>query len=543
MRNSHVDETKNIQTQLWFTSSVSHSMMTDGSATFSGLYKCSLNAKSGRCEGNAQVVVDALSQNGGIHRGIKLLNVVLDTQKEHVYARAYDEKGQTWEIVKTALQGSMAEFQPFFKTHEKYSWNDCGFKCCGNTGKAYVLASPKTFLMDDNDIYIAWDGFYQDCEDMYLSKMLWTVGINKLRKDDPNCVLNAGNVYGNDGMADFASCTEPIAIVYQNKTGRSRVVSYGGFSMSKAPNDNRRIFFLSMLKSQGIDQGEFHNEIWVSPEGTHFAKTPSDLQTFGAVQINSAFFDAHIEDTGTIRLHQDSKGRPDHLCRTVFDAGVECTPITMDANGKVFVRGESKSFVTSQQLHETCHPDVRVAYKPVSVTTGLEVAWNSVTGFPEMVFYGCFGEADVTGNFSTAFRNGTITQTLHGAYPGSILFGIELPDRAGGGSPDRHDRFEAPKTFLSNIFSPGIGFFLAGVVCTLLVFRKSLAQRQIVHVYNRVYDVDGRDTDIDGSYNSGSAFLDTSFNSNIDESFNSTTSDASYVEMSGVPNGEAREMA
>jgi hypothetical protein len=61
------------------------------------------------------------------------------------------------------------------------------------------------------------------------------------------------------------------------------------------------------------------------------------------------------------------------------------------------------------------------------MTTGLEVVWGD-DGTPEMLVFGCWGQLGGRGNMTTAFRNGTTLQTMSGAYPGSILTGIDVPE-------------------------------------------------------------------------------------------------------------------
>jgi hypothetical protein len=60
---------------------------------------------------------------------------------------------------------------------------------------------------------------------------------------------------------------------------------------------------------------------------------------------------------------------------------------------------------------------------PPILSTGLAVIWDegSPVNTADMVFFGCYGEINAHGNFSTAFRNRTVVQMLSGAYTGSIF--------------------------------------------------------------------------------------------------------------------------
>jgi hypothetical protein len=477
---------------LWFTSSTSTELMGKSTASFSGLYKCSLDARSGKCN-SPLLVSDSWFHDGRLHKGVRLFNVQLDDSKETIYARTYDYERNSWELVYTTLETRL--FQSYFRTQETVESNDCGFKCCGNTGHAYVQTVPKSFVLDGDDVYIAWDGFYQNCSDPYSSSkgnLAWSIGISKLLKTK-DCIVMSG-----DKQVDFASCTDPVAIVYQNTIGRSRVLSYGGLEVAST-DQGKRIFFLSVLHSQGIDQGEITSEVWVAPSGAHFSKSPDEVQAFGSVTVMADSFNEHLDDAGTIRLNYDKHGRPNHLCRTIFEKGVSCFPINMAVLGKVYVTGATHEFVTPEQVKQTClvpDPTQHPGSKSLpSLTTGLEVSWDQY-GRPDMLFFGCFGEAGSWGNFTTINRNGNMTQTIKGAYPGSILFGPALPYIP---APDMitPPPYRPPPTPQAEPETSGLsGFYMfaimVGVVATVFGLRQTLQRRgRILRLYGRVYDFGG----------------------------------------------------
>lgn len=369
-----------------------------------------------------------------------LMNVQLDRSESMIFARTVDNKRASWEIIRANT--SDLHFESYFRTSPVFEWNECYWDCCVPTEPAYVQVEPKSFLVDGGVVFIAWDGFYKACKTPETETLIWTIGISRIRNDE-NCFLN-----GDDDEVNFATCTEPVTIVYQNVTGRSRVLSSGGFAVGRAPVTGKRMFFLSILASEGIDSGTTVSEVLVAPEGMQYGVSHRDLQILDPVPVYSGFLDENIADAGTLRLHVDKYGRPDHLCRTSYDYGVSCFSFHMSDSGHVYISGDERRFVTSKQVNETCHVEL-YKNKPLynrlcTLATGLEVFWDDF-GQPEKVMFGCIGNAGGIGNFTTADRHGTLTPTLPGAYPGSILFGMELPKHenqnsevgpvAGGGVP------------------------------------------------------------------------------------------------------------
>jgi hypothetical protein len=69
-----------------------------------------------------------------------------------------------------------------------------------------------------------------------------------------------------------------------------------------------------------------------------------------------------------------------------------------------------------------------------TVTTGIDVIWKEDdTGSPEEIFFGCWGQEGGNGNFGTINGDGKISQALHGAYPGAVIFAppeLVLPAQA-----------------------------------------------------------------------------------------------------------------
>jgi hypothetical protein len=488
----HINDNNNkMASDLWFTSSTSTQLMGKATSSFSGLYKCSLDARTGTCN-SPLLVADSWFHDGRTHKGVRLSSVQLDDSKETIYARTYDYTRNSWELLYATLETRL--FRSYFRTQETVEWNDCGFKCCGNTGHTYLQTIPKSFVLDGDDVYVAWDGFYQNCSDPYSSskgKLMWSIGISKLKKTK-DCVMTSG-----DAQVDFAPCTDPVAIVYQNATGRSRVLSYGGLEVTRM-DQGKLIFFLSVLHSQGIGEGEFTSEVWVAPSGARFSKSPGEVQAFGSMPVMSGSFNEYLDDAGTIRLNYDKHGRPRHLCRTVFEQGVFCVPINMDVTGKVYVTGVAREFVTPGQVQQTClvpdpvlHPGIKSL---PSLTTGLEVIWDQ-DGRPDMLFFGCFGEAGSWGNFTTVNSNGKMTQMIKGAYPGSILFGPALPYIPAPDvitpPPYRLPTRQEPPAEKSGMSGFFVFAILVGVVAAVFGLRNTVQRRRILRVYSRVYDLGG----------------------------------------------------
>ena len=142
---------------------------------------------------------------------------------------------------------------------------------------------------------------------------------------------------------------------------------------------------------------------------------------------------------------QNGNQQPDYVCRTVYDEGVFCFPVEYSKEtGKVVVSGPAHDFVIPSQIKDICTLHIDPTYEhnmkgvSTTVTTGLEVVWGAsgrsdaagTSVVPEMVIFGCYGAINTKGNLTSVHRDGTIVQTIPGAYPGSVLFGVEVLNRA-----------------------------------------------------------------------------------------------------------------
>ena len=315
---------------------------------------------------------------------------------------------------------------------------------------------------------------------------MWTIGVSKIRKD-PECILN-----GDGEEVNFELCTDPAAILYQSTTGRSRVLPYGGFTVARSPI-GLRMFFLSVLSRDEDDEGHVVSaNVWIAPEGALFSRSPKELQSIGRMPISGAFFEEEVEDTGTIRLHVDDEGVPDHICRTLFNVGVHCFPIAMQDYGTIHILESETEFVSMKQLHETCYSEVLNkdywTAKVSTVATGLEVFWDN-DGKPEKVVFGCFGTQGGVGNFTTADSEGNLTHVLNGAYAGSILMGVDFPEEVTSPAKETNKNPEGVSV------APSVALLFCFLVATSLFIYTKVSGRQVVRLgTNRLYAVDGRDS-------------------------------------------------
>ncbi|OEU19366.1 hypothetical protein FRACYDRAFT_216868 [Fragilariopsis cylindrus CCMP1102] len=161
--------------------------------------------------------------------------------------------------------------------------------------------------------------------------------------------------------------------------------------------------------------------------------------------------DDNVYDGGTIRLHYNKQtGRPDHMCRTIFNEGITCMPISVeedDASVYIVAEDDPEIFLTNVQVKAFCTLDNlskisnAIYERQTTVVTGLDVIWNEEDGTPDRIFFGCYGQEGGHGNFGSVDRNGdNLIQMLPGAYPDSIIFlpqelksmMLPLPSSAGG---------------------------------------------------------------------------------------------------------------
>ena len=528
---------------LFFTSSPSSKLKiinNDGStpaSTHTGLYSCTVEDygdvnndddyedDGGHCI-NPRLVAN---EHGGSYRpSLSLMNLKFylsssnndhDDKNSYLYGRSYDErikaeaKNNSWEILRAKLSESyirgtktttsnndVLTFEPYFQTHGMFDWNDCDFDCCppnderggmehGNDssyGHAYTRTRPKSFTVDDQtgEIFIVWEGFYKNCstEDFFANSqkgLLWTIGISRLKMEDPTCFDTTFMMTTTTTMENnFARCTVPVSIVYQSTRGRETIVPYGGFELIPAslqletyiygddeydhnPNDPnnvydsvtpRRSFLLSILHSPGTDRTELQSQLWAYPEGgRHDHAEYWKRQEFDSTNVDKILMDDDVYDGGTIRLHYNKQtGRPDHMCRTIFNEGITCMPISVEedaASVYIEAEGDPEIFLTNIKVKEFCTLDSfskisnTIYERQTTVVTGLDVIWNEEDGTPDRIFFGCYGQEGGHGNFGSVDRNGdNLIQMLPGAYPDSVIFlpqelksmMLPLPSSAGG---------------------------------------------------------------------------------------------------------------
>jgi hypothetical protein len=206
---------------LWFTSTTSVSMH-GKTATFPGLYECQLDRESGTCE-NPLLVVDTWNHNDEHQRGLDLMNVEMDDVNSMVYSEFYNGERQSFEILRAPLE-SPVKFESFFRVGQESSyttWNgkNCLMECCEGAGRSYYQVIPRDYVVDGDEVFVSWDGFYQDCNDEFFYKkgLLWTIGVSK--------ILQTAECVSTGGLEDvnFAECTTPAAIIYQHGIARHEV--------------------------------------------------------------------------------------------------------------------------------------------------------------------------------------------------------------------------------------------------------------------------------------------------------------------------------
>lgn len=141
-------------------------------------------------------------------------------------------------------------------------------------------------------------------------------------------------------------------------------------------------------------------------------------------------------------------GRPDHLCRSIFDKGIRCMPVSVTPAGEIVVVEGSEEpqaqVLTEAQVRAFCRPDDDDDddHRKTPYVTGLEIDWNedeaTGKGSPQRVVFGCYGGEDKTRKFgmmdvgeiltTTSTSISPVQQVMKGAYPGAMLF---LPQELG----------------------------------------------------------------------------------------------------------------
>ncbi|KAG7351242.1 hypothetical protein IV203_010602 [Nitzschia inconspicua] len=427
---------------LWFTSTQSWKLQSSEGLALSGLYMCeNLSAETGQCS-EAKLIVDTIesplvptNNRGSLehaiqhrqhnhlqHRGLDLMNVQIDYASNTLFTGYFEKNRNSFEILSAPLVAPVS-LQPYFRTEIFSSNNGCKMSCCEDATHTYFKVQPRDFAVDNGNVFVSWDAFYQDCGNVYTKKtgLKWTVGVSKLLQTN-ECLHTTDEV-------SFAGCTEPVAIAFQDSKPREKLLGYSGFSIANIPNSDKKLFFLSALDRPDVNV--LNNELWVLKEG-EFNPYPDVFQVHSTARIDSRFADVAVDDVGTIRLRKDENGVPTGLCRTAYDTAIVCHKIQVQDDGKVDFLS-ANTFVTKHTVSESCtvlkvdhHPATKLIS---SVTTGLEVFWSddAPDDDPEYVIFGCYGEINFSGNITTAFRDGRRTvQTIAGAYPGSIVKGMDL---------------------------------------------------------------------------------------------------------------------
>jgi hypothetical protein len=367
-------------------------------------------------------------------------------------------------------------FHTYFRTIRAFDWNNCEFDCCpfnddvdSNGVQAhrdrhdsaylhsYIRTVPRAFAVDKNtgDIFIAWEGFYKNCNpaDIFSStKMLeWTIGVSRLKThaEDPTCVSvrkENGNPLAFEDMSNnFSRCTEPVSIAFMGTHGREVLLPYGGFSVIPAAAESpspgvkpRRSFLLSVFQKGKGDSSNHPKEatstVWAIPEGADVTRNLYKRQELTSTLVRGLHMEQGVWNGGNIRMHYNRQtGRPDHLCRSVFNKGIVCMPIEVTEDGDsvyVTVTGDQETFLTEDQVSSFCVPGDEVEPKTLqepnfrfksTVATGLEVLWNEEDGTPQRIFFGCYGMKS-NGKLGSVDKDGAnLNQMLPGAYSGDVV--------------------------------------------------------------------------------------------------------------------------
>jgi hypothetical protein len=337
MSNDRSDES-----YLWFTSTMSSRMSSTGMNTFNGLFMCSLAAETGKCR-DSKLIVDTWDQNGEHRRGLDLVNTQIDHSTHSIYSGYFEKSRNSFEILRADMT-SPVSFKSFFRTGMFASNDRCKLACCEDTQHTYHKVQPRDFVVDGNDVFVSWDGFYQDCSDSFSSKrgLQWTVGISKILTS-PECISTQGLF-----EASFAECTVPISIAFQDSTPRARLLGYSGFAIGVLP-DGGRVFFLSALDNDTA-LGKLSTEIWAIRSGGNYMNDPTTLWVLGKNEIDSNFMSIGVDDVGTLRLRKTPDGIPRALCRSAYDAGIFCHRLSISEESGAIQFASSNTYVSSKQV-------------------------------------------------------------------------------------------------------------------------------------------------------------------------------------------------
>lgn len=421
---------------LWYSSTPSTSMGHDGrqATPFPGIFSCVFDESTGRCLGSAETLVDTTFINGDRQRGAHLSNVRLNARENYLFALRTDS---LWEILWAPLDSSNTNdntssspisLQSYFRIPKLIYTDKAQGQECGKyngTRFAYFEVLPVAFVVDENnDVFISWEGYFQDCDDMVESAngLVWSIGINKV---DQKCAMS-------DNIQSFDQCTSPYSIFYRGLLGKDHRLG-NGLDMSSSPA-NRQLFYLTVVnRAYGVDNT---NELWVAPPGIH--KRPSIVPTPQMPSTTGYQATRIIPDVASIRLNLDDNKLPRSVCQTAYTKGVYCFSFQIDDDGQdVIAHSEDTGpiFAVSEDVvADSCTIDTNVneGEEYMSrMTTGLEVIWGS-DNRPEVVLFGCYGRLPDRGNMTAVFRDGSVTQILPGAYPGSLLFGTNITNPGRG---------------------------------------------------------------------------------------------------------------
>lgn len=414
---------------LWYSSSMSTSMGGGSRTTFPGIFSCSFDETTGQCVGSPNTLVDSTFINGERDRGVDLSNIRMSAWKNKLLAL---RTVTYWEILWAPLDadiytapaaGGASTMLPYFRIPKQIYTDQASGQNCNNynTRFAYFEVLPVAFTVDDNDdVFISWEGFFQDCEDVFEAGngLVWSIGVNKV---DRSCVMN-------NAIQSFSDCTTPHSIFYKGLIGKDRRLG-NGIGMSQSPA-GRRIFYLTVV-NRAFESGN-PNQLWAAPPGIH--KFPAVVPTPGNPSASVYQVTRIIPDVASIQLSLD-QGRQAHaVCQTVYDQGVYCYEFEIEDNGvddmvtAVSNSSEPIFVVSQQQVADSCTLDPSSnGYENymTGLTTGLEVVWGE-DHTPDVIVFGCFGRLPDRGNMTAVLRDGSAVQVFPGAYPGSLLFGIDV---------------------------------------------------------------------------------------------------------------------
>jgi len=492
-----------------------------------------------------------------------------DDGKNYLYGGSTDYHEEyplyTWEILRADLPGSATttntnglEFQPYFRTLREADWNNCNFDCCPFTDDvdsngiyahrdyhdnafmhSYIRVAPTAFAVDHEtgDVFIAWHGFYKNCNPANIfsvSKSLeWTVGISRLvtRTEDPTCILprtEDGEFVGYSDLEDnFGRCTVPVAIVHQGSTGHGVLVPHGGFSVLPAvqevkdpqltdekiadnndtPARPHRGFLVTTLKAE---KGATTSHVWAIAEGGDVTRNLYERQLVTSNTIDHIFLKMNVWNGGNQRLHYSQEtGRPDHLCHTVFNKGIDCMPITVTEDKDILylkTNGGPETILTESQVKSFCKPGKAYLSEVAendsqdshhrepqfeersTLVTGLDVLWNEEDGTPDRIFFGCRG-GDTIGRLGSVDRDGrNLREMLKGAYSGDVVLlprkldPITMAPMTPFGNSDAHSVTPyrtklSSKIFTQQSFGISAAIFFVGCMISYAFFWKNMPTR------------------------------------------------------------------